>query len=364
MEPVFTSMGLKVAVLFLLTIQLKTDVTEAMEVTTSGPQTIQQAQGDTVNLRCTYSPGPEDTGELDIEWSNVSPDMTQKDRLILSFTGGQTHQYGDPSISQRLKFTGDPKLGDASIAFSDVKVSDTSTYQCKVKKAPGVDTRKVTLVVMVPPSVPKCWVEGGEEKGGPVSLRCKSSRGSNPISYTWARESGGTMPSTATQDLQTGELLIKNHTDSNVGSYVCEAKNPVGKAQCKYALHAYNPTNKVGVIVGAVIGALLLLLLLLLLIWLLICCCHKRRYEKEVENEIREDVQAPESKPNSRNSSFRSVMGYRTHPGVQYSSVRNNQPVRSESGRSSVFIGGTNGTSLPSSSPAPLKYDHRYGYPV
>ncbi len=38
--------------------------------------------------------------------------------------------------------------GDATVSISDVRVSDTATYQCKVKKAPGVDTRKVTLVVM------------------------------------------------------------------------------------------------------------------------------------------------------------------------------------------------------------------------
>ena len=41
-------------------------------------------------------------------------------------------------------------------------------------------------------------------------------------------------------DLVTGELLIKNHTDRNIGSYTCEVKNTVGKGQCKYALHAYN----------------------------------------------------------------------------------------------------------------------------
>ncbi|KAA8592764.1 V-set and immunoglobulin domain-containing protein 8b isoform X1 [Etheostoma spectabile] len=368
MEPVATSVRLNMAVLFLLAIWLKTDVTEAMVVTSSGPQTIQKAQGETVQLGCTYTPGSEDTGELDIEWYNVSPDMTQKDHLILSYTGGQIHYYSDPAISQRLKFIADPKLGDASVSLSDVKPSDTATYQCKVKKAPGVDMRKITLVVMVPPSSPKCWVEGGEEKGGPVSLRCKSSHGSTPVSYTWSRESGGAIPATATQDPQTGELLIKNHTDGNIGTYVCVAKNTVGQGQCKYALNAYNPTNKVGVIVGAVIGALLLLLLLLLLIWLLVCCCHKRRYEKEVANEIREDVKAPESRPSSRNSSFRSVMAYRTHPGVHYSSVRNHHPSMREAGSSAgIYTGESNGTSQPTTAgellPS-LNYDHRYGYAV
>lgn len=67
---------------------------------------------------------------------------------ILSFTGGLMHQYGDSSLSKRFNFIGDPKQGDASISVSDLRLSDTATYQCKVKKAPGVDTRKVTLVVM------------------------------------------------------------------------------------------------------------------------------------------------------------------------------------------------------------------------
>ncbi|XP_028313532.1 V-set and immunoglobulin domain-containing protein 8b [Gouania willdenowi] len=356
MEPLFTSMWQKVVLMFVI-IQLKT---EAMEVTSSGPKTIQKAQGETVILGCTYSPGSQDTGELDIEWTNLSPDMTQKDKLILSYSGGQTHNYADYSLSNRLTFITNPGQGDASISISNLKSTDTATYQCKVKKTPGIDSRKVTVVVLVPPSRPKCWVEGGEEKGTTVSLRCNSAQGSIPLSYVWRRE-GGSIPATATQDPQTGELLIKNHTDGNVGTYVCEVKNPVSKAECKYSLHAYNPTNKVGVIVGAVIGALLGLLLLLLLIWLLICCCHKRRYEKEVANEIREDVQAPESRPASRQSSLRSIMGYRTHHGVHYSSVRNNLSSIREPGNS--FRSGSQGPITPDK-PTTLNYDHRYGYPV
>lgn len=53
-----------------------------MEVTTTGPQTVQKARGETVKLGCTYTLGPQDTGELDIEWSNVNPDITQRDQLV------------------------------------------------------------------------------------------------------------------------------------------------------------------------------------------------------------------------------------------------------------------------------------------
>ncbi|XP_029960728.1 V-set and immunoglobulin domain-containing protein 8b [Salarias fasciatus] len=358
MEPAFTSVAFKVTVLVLITIQLKT---EALEVTSSGPQTIQTAHGSSVLLGCTYTPGPQDVGELDIEWFNVMPDMTQKDRLLLSYSGGQVHNH-DHSLTNRITFKVDPSQGDASIMISNLRTTDTATYMCKVKKLPGVDTRKVTLVVMVPPSTPKCWVEGGEEKGGSVSLRCKSTKGSIPINYVWKRGDGGALPATATQDPQSGELLIRNHTESNAGTYMCEAKNPVGNGQCEYSLHAYNPPNRAGVIAGAVIGALLLLLLLLLLIWLLICCCHKRRYEKEVANEIRVDAPAPESRPSSRHSSLRSVLGYRTHQGVIYSSVKKQLPSVTESDQN--FPAGSNGAAITEGRPTSLKYDHRYGYPV
>ncbi|MEQ2181604.1 hypothetical protein GOODEAATRI_013270 [Goodea atripinnis] len=136
MDPRGWSVWLKVDVLLLIAIQLRT-----------GPQTIQKAEGETVNLGCTYTPGAEDKGDLDIEWSRVSPDMTQKDKLILSYTVDQIHYY-DPDLSKRINLLTDPKQGDASISISAVRASDTGTYQCKIKKAPGVDMRKVTLVVL------------------------------------------------------------------------------------------------------------------------------------------------------------------------------------------------------------------------
>ncbi|XP_077457744.1 V-set and immunoglobulin domain-containing protein 8b [Stigmatopora argus] len=356
---------LKVTAFFLLTVHLKTDVTEAMQVTSSGPQTIQKAQGENVLLSCTYTPGPQDVGELDIEWSNLSPDMTQKDKLIIAFTEGRIHNY-DSSLASRISFVGDPKRGDASISMSNLRRSDTATYQCKVKKSPGVDMRKVTLVVMVPPSVPKCWADGKEEKGSPVTLRCESSQGSSPMTYTWRRENAGANPPVAVPlNSESGEYLIKNHSDSYAGSYVCEAKNPVGKAQCRYALKAHNPANKVGIIVGAVIGALLLLLLLALAICLLVyCCCHGffKCLGKESANEIREDSPAPESRPPSRNSSYRSVLGYRTHQGVAYNSVGNRLPSVNESNGSNR--GSKLGASVRTPPPPPLKYDSRFGYPV
>lgn len=56
--------------------------TQAVQVTSTGPQTIQKAEGESVTLDCSYTLSPLDTGELDIEWSVVSPDTTQKDQMV------------------------------------------------------------------------------------------------------------------------------------------------------------------------------------------------------------------------------------------------------------------------------------------
>lgn len=82
---------------------------------------------------------------------------------------------------------------------------------------------------------------------------------------------------------------------------------------------------------------------------------------------FREDSKAPESRPPSRHSSLRSVMGYRTHAGLSYSSVQNHRPGARDSARNIVYTGAGNGTPLPSNGggkPTRLDYDHEYGYPV
>lgn len=56
--------------------------TQGMEVVDTGPQTLMKAEGEKVTLGCRYTPSPADTGDLDIEWSVVSPDTTQKDLMV------------------------------------------------------------------------------------------------------------------------------------------------------------------------------------------------------------------------------------------------------------------------------------------
>lgn len=56
-----------------------------MQVTSTGPLTMQRAEGDGVSLGCKYKTSPSDTGELDIEWSMINPDTTQKNQMVRIF---------------------------------------------------------------------------------------------------------------------------------------------------------------------------------------------------------------------------------------------------------------------------------------
>ncbi|XP_056593333.1 V-set and immunoglobulin domain-containing protein 8a [Triplophysa dalaica] len=333
-------------ILTVLAVFLKANVTLAIKVTSNGPQTIQMAQGERVMLDCTYTSTPDDVGELDIEWSVVSPDTTKKDHMIISYTGRRKYILGESAFMKGVDFTdADPAQGEASLSISSLAAYHAGTYQCKVKKTPGVDSRKISLIVMVRPSVPKCWVNGGEAVGLPVSLHCSSDQGSAPLLYSWRRESGGPIPSDAVQYSHTGELLINNHSISHSGIYSCEVSNAVGKESCRIDLQAVKLPNRAGVISGTIVGCLLLITTVLLVIWLVVFkCdtkCDRNRQDKEFSNEIREDAPAPESRPTSRISSFRS--------GVAYSQVDQSQKEYPPSINTSYST---------------AKYDSRFGYAV
>ncbi|XP_039636603.1 V-set and immunoglobulin domain-containing protein 8a isoform X2 [Perca fluviatilis] len=330
----------------LLSTELK--YVRGMHMTSAGPQTIHKAEGESVTLGCSYTLSPFDTGELDIEWSMVSPDTTQKDQMLLSHTSGTTYVHGNHALAKGLSFAApDPSLGDASIAIALLSPAHSATYQCKVKKSPGVDMRKVSLVVLAKPSVPKCWVEGGELVGEAVSLHCKSAKGSTPLKYTWRRESAGPIPATATQ------------TQSFAGFYLCEVNNAVGAEHCRINLKANKPPNRAGVIVGTIVGSLLLIFILLvftgLLYWKL---SIRHRFEKEFSNDIREDAPPPESRPVSRGTSRSASQ----HPQVTYCQV----------GRTDISSLNDGRTLTPSSNShghTPVKYtaveyDSKYGYAV
>ncbi|XP_053312831.1 coxsackievirus and adenovirus receptor isoform X2 [Spea bombifrons] len=278
----------------------------ALELVPSDQKILEKSEGDKVTLECKYNVGPMDIGTLDIDWDLVSADTQKPDQSIIMFSGGVTYVNSE-ELKNRVHFSSpDPSDGDASIEIVNLKSTDTGSYQCKVKKVPGMKSRKIALSVYLKPAKPRCFIEGSQQIGKDLSLKCESKEGTPPVTYQWFKLTGQQpRPPGLNWDPASGTLPVKNASQYHSGTYRCLANNRVGSEECMLILNVVPPSNVAGVVAGAIIGTLLSLGLVGLLVFF---CCKKQRekkYEKEVQHEIREDV-AP---PKSRNSTARSYIG-------------------------------------------------------
>ncbi|ETE73633.1 Coxsackievirus and adenovirus receptor-like protein, partial [Ophiophagus hannah] len=259
------------------------DLIEGITIT-STEYTVIKAQGDKVTLLCTFTLATADDRAVEIEWSILAPKGEEPGRV----------QFAKQN----------PSSGNASIDILNLKAEDSGKYQCKVKKLPSVKTQRVQLTVLEKPMKTKCHIEGSQEIGSDLTLKCKSQEGSSIIVYSWKKTTGSQeLPATALPIENTGDLFVKNASQSYSGTYTCLAYNKVGRDECSVIL-TITP-HRAGTIAGAVIGTLLVLSLLAFFIF----CCYKKqrdtKYEKEVHHDIREDVPPPKS----RASTARSYIG-------------------------------------------------------
>ncbi|KAK5608573.1 hypothetical protein CRENBAI_023690 [Crenichthys baileyi] len=223
---------------------------------------------------------------------------------VILYSGDRVYEdYYEP-MKGRVHFnTPDPKSGDASINLTGLKSTDSGTYQCKVKKAPGIGSRKMQLIVMVRPSKPRCSTEGTTEEGKNIVLRCTTTEGTKPMQYKWEKTTDNKLlPASAVLDPVEGTINVRNVSASASGTYRCVASNRVGSEECILHLQVTPPRNTAGIIAGSIIAVLLILILLAIILF---CFCRSRKrkkYEKEICNEIREDVPPPKSRISSARS--------------------------------------------------------------
>lgn len=275
-----------------------------LEIISTGPSSIEKASGESVKLGCQFTLAPEDTGPLDIEWSLLAPDNQKEDTVVLLYAGDRAYEDYFPPMKGRVHFnSADPKNGDASISLTGLKSSDSGTYQCKVKKAPGIRSRKMLLNVMVKPSRPRCYTEGPTQEGKDIVMRCVSSEGTSPLKYSWDKTSGSMLlPATATLDPAGGTITVKNASVDASGSYRCVASNRVGSDECTLQLNVTPPPNTTGIVAGSIIAVLLILLIIAIILFCFCRARHRKKYEKEICNEIREDVPPPKSRVSTARS--------------------------------------------------------------
>ncbi|KAJ7307429.1 hypothetical protein JRQ81_009447 [Phrynocephalus forsythii] len=286
----------------------------AIRINAKGREVVYLAKGDSVKLGCPYELEPQDHGPngLDIEWTRLNSDPTGLDNVLAS--------VGDccSSLLQRVNFAlPDPSQYDASISLQNVQVSDSATYECKVKKT-NVATRKVTVTVLERPSAPHCSIAGNKAVSHEVTLSCSSGAGTPPLMYRWAKiadqpvENGNWLSPTTVKGPRPGDLVIPELSQAHVGVYQCSVANKVGSAECILELSLSEDSIPVGITWAAVLGSLLFLLLLLCLVVGLIYCRRRRRHKEEA-SQIRVDAAPPRTRGRSKSGSLRSVLSYLPH---------------------------------------------------
>nr|XP_004671159.1 V-set and immunoglobulin domain-containing protein 8 [Jaculus jaculus] len=341
----------------LLLVCLSPALLSAVRINGDGQEVMYLAEGDNVRLGCPYILDPEDYGPngLDIEWMQVNSEPSHRENVFLSYQDKRISHGNLPHLQQRVRFAAsDPSQYDASINLMNLQVSDTATYECRVKKT-TMATRKVIVTVQARPAVPMCWAEGHMSKGNDVVLKCFANGGSQPLSYKWAKISGHTHPYRAgsyhsqhsfhselsyqesfhgsiSQGLNNGDLLLKSVSGEDNGLYQCTVANHVGYSVCVVEVKV-SDSQRVGMIVGGVLGSLLMLACLALGIWGLVClCCGGSgtvgsrgafgygvrdgvgggACGGDLSSEIRVDAVAPGCKASGRGSRVTQLLGYPT----------------------------------------------------
>ncbi|KAL7848399.1 hypothetical protein AOLI_G00231170 [Acnodon oligacanthus] len=246
--------------------------------------------GDNATLPCHHQLWQGDTSLLDIEWLLVKPNAKQK--VVITYFAGRTYDPNEGD-SGRLSLAGDYLKGDASLMISDLSLSDSGEYSCKVKNGGKYHWNTVNLIVLVKPSKPRCWMEGRLLEGSDVKMSCKSADGSDPIHYKWERvlDKGkyvGKLPPLALLDLKNPEIVtLRNLTRESAGVYKCTASNDVGEESCTVEVKIHY-VRGMGVVAGAVVGVSFGVLLIILIVWLVFRKKEKKKYEEEeTPNEIR-----------------------------------------------------------------------------
>ncbi|KAG7494368.1 coxsackievirus and adenovirus receptor [Solea senegalensis] len=181
------------------------------------------ARGDSVSLKCEFNLAPEDLCHLEIEWFLKSADIREEDKPLIWYVNDRIHNryYGCHFSSL------DPQDGDASLTLKDVKLTDTGTYQCKVKKAPGNKSKIMQVMVMEKISKPECGISGDVKLGNKLRVNCSVLQGDRPIQFHWKKITGDRLfPENRTHfDSIQGDLYINDLQATDSGTYRCTAAN-------------------------------------------------------------------------------------------------------------------------------------------
>ncbi|KAF5916584.1 hypothetical protein HPG69_005379 [Diceros bicornis minor] len=245
---------------------------------------LRAARGKSVTLPCTYLTSATDRDGF-IQWDKLL--RTHTERVLIWKFLTKTYIYGE-LYENRVNVSGNAERSDASITINQLTMDDNGTYECSVSllsDLAGTSKSRVRLLVLVPPSIPDCGIEGETVIGNDIQLTCQSKEGSPAPQYSWKSYSvlNQEQPALAGKGQREGQTLsLKNISTDMSGYYICTSSNEMGSQSCNITLAVRPPSMNValyGGIAGGVAAALILIGILAYC-----CCCRAKGKAQDAED--------------------------------------------------------------------------------
>ncbi|XP_022625771.1 coxsackievirus and adenovirus receptor homolog, partial [Seriola dumerili] len=254
------------------------------------------ARDSSVTLNCEFVLDSENVEHTEIEWKILAENRDQDDNTIIWYTAAMIYNNLYGPLKHRVYFTSpEPQNGIASLTISDLKLTDSGTYQCMVKKLPEIAIKNFILSVMERPSMPVCYMDVEAVAGEDLRLRCRSSQGTPPVDYRWSKTSGNQkLPHTAFADTIEGDLYLDKITESDTGTYLCTVLNLVGIEECELEL-SFPPPLTMYYVYVTIASAIFGVVLVINIIIIIAVICYRRR--KETEEEFSSEILVDELPP-------------------------------------------------------------------
>jgi hypothetical protein len=113
---------------------------------------------------------------------------------------------------------------DRNLTLNNIKATDLATYYCIASNSTESITSRNATISLIPTTYLTWVIEPSDTKvnlGTDVVLYSKAT-GPGPITYTWKRRDGNPINST---NINLADLSIDNTSNSDIGTYYCEASN-------------------------------------------------------------------------------------------------------------------------------------------
>ncbi|KAM7407222.1 hypothetical protein PAMA_003112 [Pampus argenteus] len=237
------------------------------------------ASGGEITMTCSFIPATTTFNLLILTWeyhSMLDGDIWETLGTYY-YTANPTTNIA-PAYEGRAFLEVDIAKQVSTLHLTKVTMQDNGNFGCNVKipdDDEGTTSATTSLLVLVPPSVPLCNIQGKAEYWQNISLTCMSEQGSPTPIYDWKSYSVENIarefpPKTTEKD---GVLSLFNISKEMSGFYICTSTNRIGSASCNFTLAVVPGSMNIGATAGIIGGVLAGVLCLGILIF---CCCRRK----------------------------------------------------------------------------------------